>query len=227
MLKLLIADDHALVRDALKSHIERACPGSVVETAGSVEDVLDQIQRPDTPSYSLVILDLWMPGMDGLQGLHRVRAVTIAPVAVMSGLAKPDDVQAALEAGAVGFLPKSIDGGALINVVRAFSNQSPPDVALIAEHTPTPPSRSADGSAKSRISAALTRKENDVVGHLLLGMSNKEIARCLHVEEVTVKLHVKNICRKLDAKNRTQAAIEAVKLGYIAARCPVAASGSG
>lgn len=221
MLKLLIADDHALVRDALKSHIERSCPDSIVETAGSVDEAVARIQRPDAPCYSLVILDLWMPGMDGLKGFDRVMACTEAPVAVMSGLAKSDDVQAALEAGAVGFLPKSIDGVALINVVRAFSNPDGSETALTAERQMSASSSRPAASPESpRPTSTLTRKENDVVGHLLLGMSNKEIARCLKIEEVTVKLHVKNICRKLDARNRTHAALEAVKLGYIAATYP-------
>lgn len=217
MLRLLIADDHALVRDALRSHIERSFPESEVETAGSVDEALGRIEMADATGYSLVILDLWMPGMDGLQGLQRVLAVTSAPVAVMSGLANSDDVQAAIETGAVGFLPKSIDGGALINVIRAFSNHVSPDEALLAG------SQAAASAVRSRPPMVLTRKEYDVIGHLLLGMSNKEIARCLKVEEVTVKLHVKNICRKLDARNRTHAALEAVKLGYVAAPCPVAA----
>ncbi|WP_366655863.1 response regulator transcription factor [Fodinicurvata sp. EGI_FJ10296] len=220
MLKLLIADDHALVRDALKTHIERQCSDASVVTAASVDDAMSTIAAVHAEPFSLIILDLWMPGMDGLHGLERVLKATQSPVAVMSGLAKPADVQAAMDVGAVGFLPKTIDGGVLLEVVRAFSNREPANAAAIRALAAAYPVDSSPVSAKGRPVSTLTRKEDDVVRHLLLGMSNKEIARCLGVEEVTVKLHVKNICRKLDARNRTHAALQAVRIGYVAAICP-------
>jgi two-component system, NarL family, nitrate/nitrite response regulator NarL len=205
MMKLLIADDHALVRDALKSHIERECSEATVLTAASVDDAVHLIDAFSDPPFSLVILDLRMPGMYGLQGLQRVKGCTPAPVAVMSGLADPTDAKAAVDAGAAGFLPKTLDGSALLGVVRSL-------IAGETHHLLTV--RSLAGSEPKR---PLTRKEEEVVSHLLLGMSNKEIARSLSVEEVTIKLHVKNICRKLDARNRTHAALEAMKIGYKAA----------
>lgn len=197
---LLIADDHDLLRDALRSHLERALPGTEVLGAGSVDAALALLtSRQD---IDLLLLDLRMPGMNGLDGLSRIRAAhPQVKVALMSGEAGPGDIRTALALGAIGFLPKTLPGEAMVDAVRRLANGESfvPDGAI-------------DGAAGDQ-AVGLTRREREVLDFLLKGLSNKEIARRLVLEEVTVKLHVRGVCRKLKARNRTQAAMRAVELG--------------
>lgn len=198
-MRLLIADDHDLLRDALRSHMERAAPGTEVLGVGSVEAALCTLAaRAD---IDVLLLDLRMPGMNGLDGLSRIRAAhPDVKVALMSGEAGPGDVRAALARGALGFLPKTMPGSEMVEAVRRIASGE----------TFVPEGHAAEGPKEP---GDLTRREREVLDFLLQGLSNKEIARRLELEEVTVKLHVRGLCRKLNAKNRTQAAMRAVELG--------------
>ncbi|MDE1149016.1 MAG: response regulator transcription factor [Azospirillaceae bacterium] len=198
-MRLLIADDHGLVRDALSSHIERQAPGAVVVGAASVDEAVTGLRQDK--GIDLLILDLRMPGMNGLDGLQRVRQEFPAlKVALMSGLARPDEIRGAFARGAVGFLPKTLSATDLLSAIQTMLSGErfvPADLNT---------GDTADG-------ASFTRREREVLDYLLQGRSNKEIARSLELEEVTVKLHVRGICRKLGAKNRTQAVMRAVEMG--------------
>jgi two-component system, NarL family, nitrate/nitrite response regulator NarL len=201
-MRILIADDHDLLRDALASFIQRVIPGSSVTGAGSVDAALRSLTV--SAAIDLVLLDLRMPGMNGLDGLTRLRqAFPQVKIALMSGEAGPDDVRGALGRGAVGFLPKTLPGDALVDAIRRIiaGEVYLPDGAVLAADPVAP----AGGG--------FTKREREVLDFLLKGLSNKEIARFLDLEEVTVKLHVRGLCRKLDARNRTQAAMRAVELG--------------
>ncbi|WP_184807408.1 response regulator transcription factor [Nitrospirillum iridis] len=198
-MRLLIADDHGLVRDALSSHIERQAPGAVVAGVASVDEAVVALRQDK--AIDLLILDLRMPGMNGLDGLQRVRTEFPAlKVALMSGLARPDEIRGAFTRGAVGFLPKTLSATELLSAIQTMLQGErfiPTDLNT---------ADTADG-------ASFTRREREVLDYLLQGRSNKEIARSLELEEVTVKLHVRGICRKLGAKNRTQAVMRAVEMG--------------
>jgi DNA-binding NarL/FixJ family response regulator len=197
-MRLIIADDHDLVRDALTTHIQRLAPDATVKGAGSVDEALAVLEAE--PVTDLLILDLRMPGMNGLEGFDRVRARhPRLRVALMSGVARPDEIRAALARGAAGFVPKTLSGAELVAVIRQ----------MLAGDVYVPPDLAAEPDG----AASFTRRERDVLALLLKGLSNKEIARVLSVEEVTVKLHVRGLCRKLEAKNRTQAVMRAVELG--------------
>ena len=197
-MRLLIADDHGLVRDALCTHIERLVPDARVRGAGSVDEAAAALA--DDPLADLLILDLRMPGMNGLEGFDRLRAAHPGlPIAIMSGAARPDEIRAALARGAAGFLPKTLSGTELVAAVSQ----------MLAGGTYVPPGLADEAEPL----ANFTRRERDVLALLLKGLSNKEIARVLTVEEVTVKLHVRGLCRNLEAKNRTQAVMRAVELG--------------
>ncbi|HSK39403.1 MAG TPA: response regulator transcription factor [Arenibaculum sp.] len=205
-MRVLLADDHNLVRDALTSYVERLEPTAEVLTAESLSEAVSVAER--SAVLDLVILDLRMPGMNGLQGLREMRALLPAvPVVIMSGGANQEDVRAALDLGARGFLPKTLSGPALVSAIKlilAGERFVPFDAFDAPDEAPV--------SGKSEGMPLLTQREREVLGYLEKGWSNKEIARALELQEVTIKLHIRGICRKLGAKNRTQAALRAQEM---------------
>ena len=192
-MRILIADDHDLVRDTIAMFLEAEGMAEIV----SVEDLEAAIEATDkTGSFDLVLLDYNMPGMDGLQGLTRMMdANDDRPVAILSGSASPKTAMDAIAAGAAGFVPKTLGAKSMVSAIRFMA----------AGETFVPYDFMQQAEAKTV--ANLTERETDVLRGLCEGKSNKEIARDLDLQEVTIKLHVKTLCRKLDAKNRTQAAM--------------------
>lgn len=195
-MRILIADDHELLRDVLRSYLE-AEGGFVVETVADLPQALATIAAAPAP-FDLVVLDYGMPGMDGYDGLERAMAASGGrPVALMSGLAPAGVADKVLAAGAAGYLPKTLPARSLVNAIRfmaAGEVYMPLDLHR--------PSRQPEAAASS-----LSRRELEVLAGLCAGHANKEIARELNLREPTIKLHVKTICRKLDARNRTHAAM--------------------
>jgi DNA-binding NarL/FixJ family response regulator len=202
MIDVLIADDHELVRAALASYLVEAA-GARVSEAATLPEALDRIAR-DGP-FDLVLLDYTMPGMSLPKGLAQaIRANTPHPVAVLSGTAPPEVARRALAAGARGFLPKTIAPDTMVSAVRH----------MVAGHVYRPLDFLAGGYPE-RPAIHITPREKEVLRGVMAGNSNKEIARDLAIQEVTIKLHVKTICRKLDARNRTHAAMLARDLDLV------------
>jgi len=190
-----------MVRDALKSYIERLEPEAQIISADSFDTALEAVDRGG--EFALIILDLRMPGMDGLDGLRRMRQrLPDVPIVIMSGGATHEDVRNAIDLGAQGFLPKTLTGPALVSAIRLImaGEKFVPFGAIDAP---------AGDPGDSESHAPLTQREREVLQYLEKGWSNKEIARALELQEVTIKLHIRGICRKLGAKNRTQAALRA------------------
>ena len=198
-MRLLIADDHEMVRDTLAAFLGRegefAC-----ETA---EDLDDALQRTARRRADLILLDYGMPGMNGLEGLERaLDANGAGSVAIMSGLAPRDVALRALAAGAIGYLPKTMPAKRLVAAVRfMLAGERFAPVELI------------DAEPVGPLGVRLTARERETLDALSRGASNKEIARDLDLAEVTVKLHVRTLCRKLGARNRTHAAVIARAAG--------------
>ncbi len=217
-MKLLIADDHTLFRDALVQYIERSDPNSTVALAKDLHEAMNILQSD--PHQDLVILDLRMPGMNGMKGFEAIR--TKFPenrVALMSGVAESEDVQNALELGAVGYFPKTLSGKALLSAIQQvvsgdkFIPEGEGATFMPSYYTDPPVSpKKKNGDAREQ-SVEFTPREGEVLSYLVNGASNKEIARALDLQVVTVKLHVRGVCRKLNAKNRTQAALMAREMG--------------
>ncbi len=199
-MRVLLADDHDLVRDAIGSLLRQADPDIDVVTAEDLTKSLELCRTEER--FDIIILDLNMPGMDGLSGARRMVEVARAPVMLMSGQARRTDVAAALELGVAGFVPKTLAGRALINAVRL--------VASGETYVPT-----SFMQAKDENEGELTQRERQVLGQLRHGAPNKEIARILGITETTVKLHLRNIADKLGAKNRLEIAIKAIDAGLI------------
>ncbi len=221
-MKLLLADDHTLFRDALLQYIERAEPSSCVLLAKDLSEALEVLK--ESPDQDLVLLDLRMPGMHGLDGFKLIReSYPSIPVALMSGVAEPKDVEAAMALGAVGYFPKTLSGKALLKAIqlvmtgeRFIPVDHDTNKVMLSYFDDSSEQHSAGEQGTpffEREDIKLTPREREVLSYLQEGGSNKEIANALGVQVVTVKLHVRGICRKLGAKNRTQAALKAQDLG--------------
>ena len=200
-LKILLADDHDLVRDTIAAFLLAEGFGTV-KTAASLPDALSLMR---SASFDLVLLDYNMPGMHGFDGLKQARGLAkTCPVAIVSGVASRDLGDQAIAAGASGFLPKTLSSHAMVAAIRA----------IVAGDVFNPIGIHHFDAGTMIGSASLTKRESDVLRGICKGLANKEIARELELQEVTVKLHVKTLSRKLNAKNRTHAAMIARDAGY-------------
>lgn len=202
-MKVLIADDHELVLDTLVAFIE-ASGDVAVSTASDLGAAVDKVDK-DGP-FDLVLLDLNMPGMNGMSGLKQALALEGAKhVALLTGDASKALAEQAIELGASGFVPKTLPAKSLVNAIRfmAMGEQYMPVGLMTAE----------DSGKDHPLAKKLTERERQVLQGLTEGKSNKEIARDLDLSEPTIKLHVKTLYRKVGAANRTQAALIAKEAG--------------
>jgi DNA-binding NarL/FixJ family response regulator len=201
--KILIADDHDLLRDVLRSYLE-AEGGFAVETASDVDGALAAVAAES--GFDVVMLDYNMPGMNGFEGLSRMRAACgDAPIAIISGSWAGGLPERALAEGAAGFVPKTLPAKSLVNAIRFM--------AAGERYLPLERLQQIHGEAKP-FDDRLSPREQQVLRALCAGKANKEIARDLELREPTVKLHVKLVCRKLGARNRTHAAMVARDAGF-------------
>ncbi len=193
---ILIADDHELVRDLVAGYL--AAQGQFrVDTTGSLDEAIDRVRAEN--GYDIVMLDLGMPGMNGLQGLTTMLAENAAGKVVMfSGATQRDVVLQAIRLGASGYVPKNLPAKSLINAIQF----------VLSGETYVPPSQLADPQSPAAAPEKnLSPKELIVLRGVRAGWMNKQIAYQMGLSEVTVKMHVRSICKKLNARNRTHAAI--------------------
>jgi len=202
-MKLLIVDDHPVVRDGLAALLRQLAPEVAVLLAEGGPQGLDLGQRH--PDLDLVILDLAMPGSDGFAMLQEFgRLLPQLPVVVVSSSEDPRDVRRALASGALGYIPKSAPPRTILAAVRFVLSGNVYVPALLAQN-PASAQAAADDSARKSV-ASLTRRQIDVLRLLREGRSNKEIGRTLGLSEKTVKVHVTALFKALNVANRTQAA---------------------
>jgi len=216
---LLVADDHALFRETLVQYIVRSLPQAQVTESADLDAAMalvdEMLIRPD-----LALLDLQMPGMNGVTGFKAfMDKFPDVPVVLMSGVAEPEDVRNVMGMGARGYFPKTLSGKALVKAIElvltgekfipvdAKTNDIMSAYRSSYDNQPRPSSPSN--------AYKLTPREMDVLKGLCSGMANKDIAETLGLQIVTVKLHVRGICRKLNTENRTQAALKAQQLGLV------------
>ena len=202
-MRVLLADDHELLRDTLVMFLQNTgrCQ---VECA---EDLPSALKLMDSPIlFDVVLLDYSMPGMNGLAGLETaLKASRGQPVALISGTATRDIAEKALASGAAGFLPKTLSAKSLTNAIKFM--------AMGEQYAPIDFMTAKEDGEDHPLRKQLTEREFQVLVGLTEGKSNKEIARDLNLTEPTIKLHVKTLYRKVGASNRTQAAMIAKESG--------------
>ncbi|MFT6536740.1 MAG: DNA-binding NarL/FixJ family response regulator [Loktanella salsilacus] len=204
-LKILIADDHDMVRETIVMFLD-ADGATVSRAASTLQEALHMIET-DGP-FDLVLLDYTMPGMNGLEGLKTaIKANDDNPVGLISGTATRVIAEQALALGAIGFLPKTLPAKSLVNAVRFM--------AAGETYAPVDFMSGKDDPEDTDFEKQLSDREKQVLRGLLSAKSNKEIASDLDLQEVTIKLHVKTLCRKLDARNRTDAAMIARSAHFV------------
>ncbi len=207
-MKVLIADDHPLVRDALARTVRELDAAAHVQQAGDFDSLLQLAQDESAGAADLALIDLNMPGMNGVAGLRRLRELLpTLPMVVASGQEDAATIRAVLAAGAVGFIPKSERSDMLLNALRM--------VLAGGVYVPLRSLGDASGMASTaRATAAdLTPRQRDVLRALSRGQPNKLIARELGLTEGTVKIHIAAILRALQVRNRTEAVVRARELG--------------
>ena len=196
MISVLIVDDHPVVRQGLRALLEVQDDIVVVGEAG---DGRTAVSLATSLSPDIVLLDLKLPGMDGVAVLQPLSAAGLR-VLVLTSATDPAAASQAIRAGAAGVLYKDIDPDALVRAIRSVHDGN----VLLA---PEAASSLVRGSAAN----TLTPREREVLAAIAEGRSNREIARLLRVSEKTVKAHVSSVLAKLGVQDRTQAAVYAVR----------------
>lgn len=217
MYKILIADDHPLFREAIHNVISDGFPDSEVMETADLDSALGLTQEHD--DLDLILLDLNMPGMHGLNGLMSLRneAPTI-PVVIVSAEQDKQVVLQAITYGAVGFITKSSPRVQMTEAIEQILNGNvylPSDIIRTQKSSPRR-SGQEDHSIPPELLQALTRKQLLVLERMTKGESNKQIAYNLEIAETTVKAHVSAILRKLKVHNRVQAILCAGDIDFAA-----------
>lgn len=206
-IRVLIADDQPVVRQGLETFLLSMPDMEVVGMAADGQNAVDVYQREQV---DVVLMDLVMPGMDGVQAIESIRARDPeARIVVLTSFQEDDRVQRALEAGAAGYLLKTSTAAELGAALRAAHAGRHP---LSAEATEA---LIRVSRRKPQIGSDLTEREKEVLALIVKGASNQEIAEALVISAATAKFHVGNILSKLEAANRAEAVAIAIKSGLV------------
>jgi len=210
VIRVLIADDHAVVRQGLRTFLDLQ---DDVEVVGEAADGEEAVAAAEAAAPDVILLDLVMPRLDGVGALRRLReAAPAARVIVLTSFGEDERLFAALRAGAAGYLLKDVEPAELVRAIRtAHAGQSPLSPAVAARVI----EELASGGGGRAAADELTPRELEVLCLIARGRSNKRIALELGVAEKTVKTHVSHVLAKLGLSDRTQAALYAVREGLV------------
>ena len=216
-MKVLLVDDHALIRDALRGVLKELAHDATVLEASDCRQAMRLID--EHPDLHLILLDLNLPDRDGFAVLAdlRKRYATIS-VVVLSAFQDRDNVLRALDLGALGFIPKSSAREVMVNALRLVMSGGtyiPPEALARAEAK-----EAALGRPVTPAELGLTERQMEVLALMMKGKSNKAISRILDVAEPTVKHHITAILKALKVTNRTEAVIAVGALGWQLPRVP-------
>lgn len=211
-MRILIVDDHPLYLDAARQQVARMFRKAEVESTTTLAAALDILSKG---AVDLVMLDFSMPGTDGVKAVQQVVAAAgAAPVVVMSGVAMERDVHACIQSGAKGFLPKTLDGPvftAAVSLVASGGTYVPTEF-MLSSHQPPPPTAESEHTLDPN---DFSERELALLRMVVAAASNKEIARAFDLQEVTIKFYLTRIFRKMGVRNRSHAAVVAVRSGLI------------
>jgi len=207
-IRILAADDHAVVREGLRALIDTE-PG--MELVGEASDGAEAVGKAQAVQPDVVLLDLVMPQKSGIEAIGEIRRTAPeARILVLTSFAEDDKVFPAIKAGAQGYLLKDASPDELLQAIREVHRGEPSMHPTIARKLMLELQRSSDLPPTED---PLTEREAEVLGLVAQGLTNQEIADRLYVSERTVRTHVSNILSKLHLANRTQAALYALRRG--------------
>lgn len=209
-IRVLLIDDHTLLRSGIKALLARQ-PG--FEVVGEAADGLDGIKRAKELKPDVILLDLHMPGLSGREAVKILsRELPESHVVMLTVSEDAEDLLETLRTGASGYLLKNIDTQTLLDSIRrAAEGESVVSPAMMSHLVRG--LKSVPAAVQQTEKDKLSPREREILGFLAKGASNKEIARALDVAESTVKIHVQHILRKLNLSSRVQAAVYAVEAG--------------
>lgn len=218
-MKILVVDDHTLIREGLRLVLKELDDEVVVLEAQNCQETLDL--AADNPDLDLILLDLHLPGVDGFDALTEVRERHAAiPVVVLSATDNRETVIGALDRGAMGFIPKSSPTRVMLGALRLVLSGGvylPAEVLVHADYLfpgiVSPPQGATRRSASASAELGLTDRQAEVLALMVQGKPNKLICRELGLAEGTVKIHVTAILKVLNVVNRTQAVIAVGRMG--------------
>ncbi len=212
-LRILVADDHALFRAGLRHLLTHFAGEPHIIEAHDFEETQRRLSEAD--SLDLLLLDLNMPGMDGIAAIRRLcKQAPDVPVVVVSVRDKAEDVRKALDAGAMGYIPKSSTPEVMVSALQLVLSGGvylPPNLLDSAPPQPETDAAADDGDDGDLLQR-LTPRQRDVLRLLAQGKSNKQIAEALGLAPGTIKIHISRILRAFEVQNRTQAVIAAAAL---------------
>jgi NarL family two-component system response regulator LiaR len=207
-IRVLVVDDHAVVRQGLRTFLGLQPD---IEVAGEAASGAEAVREAERIEPDVVLMDLVMPEMDGIEATRRIREKRHdARVIVLTSFADDDKVFPAIRAGAIGYLLKDVKPADLADTIRAAARG---ESRLAPDITKKVLSGISGGETGAANVDELTERETDVLRRIARGMSNKQIGADLAIAEKTVKTHISSIFSKLGVADRTQAAVWAVKRG--------------
>lgn len=214
-MKVLVVDDHPLIREALRQVLRALAKDIELLEAGSAPDALAAADK--SGGLDLILLDLALPGRDGFEVLRELRErYPSFPVVVLSASDQSEVVMRALDAGAMGFIPKTSSNEVLLGALRLVLSGGVYLPAEVLRHSPAPVLVSKSAMAAAGVGyrdLGLTERQAQVLALVVQGKPNKIVCRELNLAEGTVKIHVTAILKALGVANRTQAVIAVGKLG--------------
>ncbi len=213
-MKLILADDHTLFRNGLALLLKAHSADCEIWEGDDLDSALAEVQAH--PDADVALLDLNMPGMEGVRGIRRfVDLYPGLPLIILTGAEELQQIQEVLAAGASGFIPKSSTSAVMLSAIQLVLSGGTYVPPQALSKAPAPAHARASSNVRERAQTRLTERQMQILRLLAAGKPNKAICRELNIEEGTVKAHIATVFRVLDVVNRTEAANVARETGLL------------